>query len=243
VHALECLPGERFDAIVVDEGQDFAEEWWVALQLALSDHDQGILYVFFDDNQRLYHHADAIPQDLDVFPLTRNLRNTRPIHHLASAFYKGWKLEGAGPEGRKPDLIQADTDQDVHREVSRYLHNLVREERVHPEDIAVLTGRSRDKSALGRKEVIGAFSICCGDLPERGMVVFDSIRRFKGLERPVVILVELEEVMDSPETLYVGITRANAHLAVVGSRDVMERIKGIQGQEKPSGAGVTEDNG
>ncbi len=225
VNALECLAEERFDAIIVDEGQDFAEDWWTALQLALSDPDQGILYVFFDDNQRLYRRADALPHDLDVFPLTKNLRNTRPIHHLASAYYAGGKLEGAGPEGREPELVEADSDHAVLKEVSRYLHKLVKEERVHPEDVAVLTGRSRDKSALGKKDVIGAFSTCCGETPERGKVVFDSIRRFKGLERPVVILVELEEVLDSAETLYVGITRANAHLVVVGNKTVLQRLE------------------
>jgi len=225
VSALQCMPEERFDAVIVDEGQDFAGEWWTALQLALSDPEQGMLYVFFDDNQRLYHHTDALPEDLDVFPLTKNLRNTKPIHRLASAYYRGWKLDAAGPDGREPEYIIAVSDPIVVREVSRYLHRLVREEKVHPEDVAVLTGRSRDKSALGREDVIGAFSTCCGEAPERGKVVFDSIRRFKGLERPVVVLVELEDVLDSPEILYVGITRANAHLAVVGSSEVVRALR------------------
>ncbi|MGD8352591.1 MAG: NERD domain-containing protein [Pseudomonadota bacterium] len=225
VSAMECRPEEKFDAIVVDEGQDFTGEWWTALQLALSDPDQGILYVFFDDNQRLYRNTDALPRDLDVFPLTKNLRNTKPIHNLANNYYAGWKLDAAGPEGREPEFIEAGSDSAVRSEVSRCLHRLVREEKVHPEDIAVLTGRSRDKSILGKEDVIGAFSICCGETPERGKVVFDSIRRFKGLERPVIILAELEEVLDSPEILYVGITRANAHLVVVGRREVIEALR------------------
>ena len=91
----------------------------------------------------------------------------------------------------------------------------------------IATGRSREKSVLGRDDVIGAFSICCGEIPERGKVVFDSIRRFKGLERPVAILVELEDVLDSPELLYVGITRANAHLVVVGRGEVIVRMGGV----------------
>lgn len=223
--ALECMPDKRFDAIVVDEGQDFSEGWWTALQLALSDPDQGILYVFFDDNQRLYSHGQSIPEDLDVYPLTKNLRNTRPIHNLASAYYKGWKLDAAGPEGRDPVFLEAGTDNAVVREVSRYLQRLVKEEKVYPEDVAVLTGRSRDKSVLGKEDVIGAFSTCCGEKPEKGKVVFDSIRRFKGLERPVVVLVELEDVLDSPETLYVGITRANAHLVVVGDQRVKAQLR------------------
>src|SRR5262249_23534385 len=35
--ALDKFPEERFDAIVVDEGQAFSASWWLPLQLALSD--------------------------------------------------------------------------------------------------------------------------------------------------------------------------------------------------------------
>ena len=43
-----------YHAIVVDEGQDFRDSWWLPLQMLLRDPDNGILYIFFDDNQRLY---------------------------------------------------------------------------------------------------------------------------------------------------------------------------------------------
>ncbi len=49
------------------------------------------------------------------------------------------------------------------------------------------------------------------------MTVCDSIRRFKGLEREVVILCELPTAGERlDELLYVGITRARGHLVVVG---------------------------
>ena len=32
---------ERFDAIVVDEGQDLEDEWWVALTALLADPEDG----------------------------------------------------------------------------------------------------------------------------------------------------------------------------------------------------------
>lgn len=39
LQALECSP-VRFDAVVVDEGQDFREEWWVTLDAALADRGE-----------------------------------------------------------------------------------------------------------------------------------------------------------------------------------------------------------
>jgi hypothetical protein len=51
--------GPRYDAIVVDEGQDFREWWWPALLSLHTDPDGGFLYVFADDNQNLY--GGALP--------------------------------------------------------------------------------------------------------------------------------------------------------------------------------------
>lgn len=223
--AMEMMPEERFDAIVVDEGQDFKEEWWTLLQLALTEPDQGILYVFYDDNQLLYGHREAIPDGLDEYPLGQNLRNTKTIHELASRFYEGVAMESGGPEGRPVEFIETGGERERFKGVSRTLHRLINEERVPPASIAVLTGRSREKSSLGKDDKIGAFQVCSGEDCDGNKVVFDSIRRFKGLERPVIILVELEDVLDQEDLLYVGITRANAHLVVVGSEEVIRSLK------------------
>jgi hypothetical protein len=44
--ALEKLD-LSYDAIIVDEGQDFLEDWWIPLQMLLRDPDNGILYLDF----------------------------------------------------------------------------------------------------------------------------------------------------------------------------------------------------
>ncbi len=51
-HALP--PNQRFDAFVVDEAQDFADSWWPALLAALRDEENGCLYAFADDGQRVF---------------------------------------------------------------------------------------------------------------------------------------------------------------------------------------------
>ena len=67
--ALDRLP-RRFDAIVVDEGQDFLDSWWVPLMLSLADPEGGILYVFHDDNQKLYRRSSEFPAgDTPVQPI------------------------------------------------------------------------------------------------------------------------------------------------------------------------------
>ena len=59
------------------------------------------------------------------------------------------------------------------------------------------------------------------------MILFDTIRRFKGLERAVVILVELgakgSKMLD--RLLYVGGSRARQQLVVIGSAEVLGRLR------------------
>lgn len=54
VEAVDRKLTLRFDTIIVDEGQDFRDSWLDALKLTLCDLEAGRLYVFYDDNQRLY---------------------------------------------------------------------------------------------------------------------------------------------------------------------------------------------
>ena len=37
---------EKYDAILVDEGQDFRELWWYIIEAALTSVEHGILYIF-----------------------------------------------------------------------------------------------------------------------------------------------------------------------------------------------------
>jgi ATP-dependent exoDNAse (exonuclease V) beta subunit len=57
------------------------------------------------------------------------------------------------------------------------------------------------------------------------VILCETIRRFKGLERPVVVLVELK-ADDSrlSRLLYVGASRATQHLVVIASAAVLELV-------------------
>jgi hypothetical protein len=50
VQLAGALPqGQKLDAVVVDEAQDFADAWWPALLAALRDEETGGVYVFTDE--------------------------------------------------------------------------------------------------------------------------------------------------------------------------------------------------
>lgn len=103
--AAELL-GPRYDALIVDEGQDFAESWFLALATLLNDPDHAIVYVFKDDNQNLFRPAFDLPWQMPApFSLTRNCRNTRHIHQRVIRFYRADRVpQAVGPEGRPPEV-------------------------------------------------------------------------------------------------------------------------------------------
>jgi hypothetical protein len=224
--ALDTLP-RRFDAIVVDEGQDFLDSWWDPLLLSLADVDGGILYVFYDDNQKLYHRTGAFPAGFVEFSLCENLRNTRRISALTEKFYQGRPIRARGPEGQDVERIVIRDAAEIERQVSRVLHRLIKDNGVAPADIAVLMG-SGHASPLRPGQRIGAFETTADQCAEPTKVLLQTVRRFKGLERPVVILTAIDDLQAAEETalLYVGLSRARAHLVIVATQATMERVGG-----------------
>ncbi len=226
LEALDTLPKRRFDAIVADEGQDFEAGWWELLQLAERDPGNGILYIFFDPGQNVRGTEEALPPGLlPPLTLSRNLRNTMAIHRLARRFAAGQELDPEGPEGRPVEYIAVSGKLETERALSRLLDRLVRREGIRPEDVAVLSGRGQDHSMLTGRERLGAFR-CAPPPPREGSLVVDTVRRFKGLDSPVVVLVEIDELLDSQELMRVAATRARSHLAILARADSIEKLRG-----------------
>jgi len=57
-------------------------------------------------------------------------------------------------------------------------------------------------------------------------VEVDTIARFKGLERRVIGLAATREIADQRELAYIGLSRARAHLLVVGEPEVLAWLQG-----------------
>jgi len=135
--------GGVFDAIIVDEGQDFLESWWFPLLMLLKD--SGSLHVYYDTRQQLWGPPRDLPQevtlDAQVLNLTENVRNTKPIHDVTMRFHpsrgEGFKaLIGMGTE---PEFVPILTGETEPQAVRRVLEALTTQERVPLSDIAVLT--------------------------------------------------------------------------------------------------------
>jgi RecA/RadA recombinase len=221
--AAHLEPGHRFDSIVVDEAQDFADAWWDPLLAALKDEKTGGLYVFTDEGQRVFNRHGSPPVPLVPLVLDHNLRNTRQI---ANAFqplvdHPMRFLGGEGPSVKFVACTREDAMNVGDDEIE-----LLLEEGWRPEDVALLTTGTRHPE---QKERQAAGSAAYWDsFWDADQVFYGHVLGFKGLERRAVVLVVNEEsAFDrSRERLYVGLSRARDQLVVCGDPNFIRGVGG-----------------
>lgn len=91
---------ERFDAVIVDEGQDFRDEWWLVVESALVNPQTDILYIFHDNNQALLPHQTKYPVAQSPIVLSQNCRNAGKIFEWVRQFH--FRLE----QNPSPELAE-----------------------------------------------------------------------------------------------------------------------------------------
>ncbi|HVH53870.1 MAG TPA: ATP-binding domain-containing protein, partial [Actinomycetota bacterium] len=151
-----------------------------------------------------------------------------------SVFYRGeGKPTAKGPAGRPPQILGYRDDDDLARLLALVLGDLVREEKVPLDDIVVLTPAGKAKSRLRNRGSVDGFRL--SDEPEAGSVLATSVHGFKGLERSVVILAELDDKPreDLARYLYVGGSRARNHLVVLAAEPVAKELRRLAGVTGP----------
>jgi hypothetical protein len=219
----------RFDALVIDEGQDFEPAWIELLGTLLKKPDDP-WWVFHDPAQAFTAPWQPDRLQFQPFRLRHNLRNPRKIHAWAEA----QRLDGL-------TSIPVRTSEGSVEEITLHpsgqtatLRNLLRrltEEGVKSWEIAVLTGGSVKNSQVWREmrrdpefplwndsfnefgEHTGKAADELQEIPS-DIYLFESIRRFKGLESPYIIALDLPD-RDAAVHRYVAGTRATAGLTIV----------------------------
>lgn len=214
--------GPQYDAVIVDEGQDFQDAWWDTILELLRDKEHGIWYVFFDSNQNIYHRHASLQHIITTAPfsLNENCRNTRAIHDVVKHFHSTpHALFCQGPAGRAPEVRYYSTEHEQEAVIRNILHHLVSEEGIQASHITVLTTRNPEKTVCRPGRKLG--NIVLMEWGDRNLrqtdVRVSSVHRFKGLENRVILLTGLEDNDPTWLTplLYVACSRARTHLVLV----------------------------
>ncbi|MFZ6020381.1 MAG: NERD domain-containing protein [Chloroflexota bacterium] len=230
--------GPQYDAVIVDEGQDFRDEWWEILVELLRDKENGIFYVFFDNNQNIYRRHASLERLITSppFTLNQNCRNTRSIHEVVRQFHPTpHLLTSQAPQGREPEIYYFTSEFEQEGLLKRILHRLVNEESVQASHITLLTTLNPERTVCHPGRNLGNFVLTeWGDTSLRKTDIrVSSVHRFKGLENRVVLLTGLEDNDPSwlSSLLYVACSRARTHLIVVAherSKPYLQSILSLQ---------------
>jgi hypothetical protein len=219
----------QYDALIIDEGQDFEQSWLESLEVLLKGGAHGTLYIFYDDNQNITGassvYLGSLPESR--YQLTRNYRNTQKIFRQASRFYRGRTVRPMGPVGTDVRWLASATATLATSAVATRICELVGHHGVQPSDITVLMPTARDAEHFRRTSGSGMSRFGTTDAESRdaGKVVVDSIRRFKGLESPVILLVLPDGMEAFEEVVYTGMTRAQTLLEVFASKRLVETLR------------------
>lgn len=228
---------DKYDAIIVDEGQDFSENWYTCLHAMLKDETDGEFYVFADPNQDLFKHNIDVLRQLGVSRqrLTRNLRNTEHISNWIGGFVREGVLRpgllGGLPVIHKAWETLAEEKRLIEDEVGRLVSQGIK-----PSRIVILSPNRIEKSSLQGCTKIKEWNLEGFDSSKGNSIRFATIRSFKGLEADVVLLIGLKEGKQTctPADVYVGGSRARFLLYVFHNK--AEPPRGVDGGRSDSEA-------
>lgn len=215
---------KRFDAVVVDEAQDFADGWWTPIMRCLRDEDHGGVYVYSDENQRVFARFGRPPVPLVPLVLDSCLRNTRQILETFAPLAP-MRMYARGGDGPEVSFVEASAEDAL--DVADDQIDPLLEDGWRPEDVALLTTGARHPEQVALQESDGQDGYW-RTFWDKDCVFYGHVLGCKGLERRVVVLCVNERMPRerSRERLYVGLSRATDKLVVVGPADVIREMGG-----------------
>ena len=210
-----------YDAIIIDEGQDFKAEYWLAIEMLKEQQEDTKLYIFQDTNQAIYGKPADLPIDDIPLTLVHNCRNTKHIHNLAYQYYEGEVVESPEVDGTPVEYIIEKSVEKQAIEIDKKVHNLIHKEGIAPKDIAVIIMGKYDKVSPLLKSSKHKEQWSFKTFLPHDKVLVETARRFKGLESKIILLwIPYEETLDDT-LLYVSISRARFRLWVVADKKLV----------------------
>ena len=203
---------KQYDAIFVDEAQDFSEEDAFNLKLFLKDEKESRLGVFYDDVQKVRAETfgDAFMIETPPFLLHENIRNTSNIYKYAMNETELGKdvitnpVEGPAPKNEH--IVGA-------KKLNQRLNNLLKEylvdEQLQTTSMVILVDNLEKFTELF-PDGIAKWKFVTRASENKDEIRISSVVDFKGLESDMVIYIHEKNV--SQNLNYIAYTRAKYYL-------------------------------
>jgi hypothetical protein len=222
--ATDRLPDEwRFDAVVIDEGQDFHDLWLSKVQLLLRDPAHGPVTLCLGDGQRLFTADRQYLPNVDTTQVLRhNCRNTRLIARYASRVGQvpADSMPGV-PTGEVPVLFPHRTTLTERVQLAGRIVQDWLAEGLTLSAVAILSHMGEDNaygSLPGIRQFLAQPTTSEVGPWRAGAAVWTStIRAFKGMEADCVVLVDVPKIGQkfTRDDLYVAVSRPRSRLVIV----------------------------
>lgn len=219
------IPGDRqprYDAVIVDEGQDFKPEWFEYLQTLLPPGGESHFCVFLDEHQDIFGHWKRFPCSPPPAKkrLTKNCRNTRAIVGFLNQAYPTQMVSFERSPGGVPVVERLVRNKiEEQTQIVRDIKHLLSQEQIRPGDIVVLINSEKEVSSLADTKTIAGYPLesTYGRYDTAAKrIYYSTIDIFKGLEADVVFVLLGERIGEKeiPNALYVQGSRAKHALFI-----------------------------
>lgn len=215
--ALTSKPA-GYDALIVDEAQDFQCTVWLALEKAIKP--EGWYYIFYDLAQNVFGGDLQFPIKEEPFLLLRNCRSTQAIVNAVNEHTGLNLVPRIGLATGVPVRAEsAPTPAQRRKLLGKVLHEWIRKEGLTENQIVILGGHSLKHTCLEGHEKAGSFEIVDRGTAAPGVVPYYTYMAFKGCESDAVILLDVDanDKRWNKYGLYTAMTRARHLLGVINT--------------------------
>jgi hypothetical protein len=217
LQAIEATAA-RYDALIVDEAQDFRETWWLPVRELIGPG--GYFYVFYDPEQNVYDTNLEPIEDLPTHvPLTTNCRTTTRIREFAENLVDLGNISDAKhlAEGEPVETFDFEAREEQIEILEEIVRHLKQDVGLSSSEIVLLSPFTREKSVLGDRLAgyhIQPFSL---ELPPEDTLHYSTILGYKGMDAPAVVVFDViaDHVASQDAHVYVGCSRAKNLLFIV----------------------------
>ena len=219
----------KFARLVVDEGQDFHQDWWDVLQLFLTEDYE---LIWCEDTYQNLRSTKSIDVPATVtYRANLSYRTPPSIAEFIARTHQIDFRSAINVPGMGVGVTPYDSPRDQVK-ILRTRINELRSQGFANEDIVILTCKGLDKSELYGLDQIAGVDIRKFTLEydrshipiyTQGRILFDSVHRFKGGQAPCIILVDVDppnwRVESGRPVLFCGMTRATVRLEMLVRKD------------------------
>ena len=216
----------RFDTVIVDEGQDFSEEW---RDLAFRHATPAARLLWLEDPMQNLYARPPVP--LPGWVGLRSFANFRcpraVVRMLQAVLPVDMPIEAASPiDASEVEILTYRDDASLLQALKEGIR-LCYSESFRKEDVAVVTYSGRNNSRLlaydrigphTMRRFTGGYDLLGAPVFSEGDVLIESVYRFKGQSAPAVVFAEIDfDTLDDKAVrkLFVGATRAMMKLVLV----------------------------